>query len=165
MVRTVEEFLQEKMGEGWNIDMVFRLRDGSPCYKGFARKTLTSDNIQEFINIECTAIKGRFGNSFLELLIDMFPEVMNYQIPDKDEVEENILKWVNDYDFSVECKGKGRGYELTYEGHGTRADLDLTKPETFTEAIMNQKHGFSKTFNGLLYNMFVNEDYIGMDNE
>lgn len=57
----------------------------------------------------------------------------------------------NDYKIGVECKARGRGYELTYEG-------TLSKnTDNFMERIRSTKHGVGDTFQQFIGNILNNK--------
>lgn len=63
------------------------------------------------------------------------------------DIEERLKKYMEDgWNIRIECKGKGRNYEMTYEGSA----LNVKDVRTF-----DQKHGTGNTIEEMLNNIFA----------
>lgn len=65
---------------------------------------------------------------------------------------ENLLKkkMSQGFDIGIECKGKGREYEMTFEG--TASSVNTPPGDRFFESVLY--HGVGNTIEELLNNMF-----------
>jgi hypothetical protein len=66
-----------------------------------------------------------------------------------DRIEELLKQKMQEgWNIQIECKGKGRGYELTYEAYATYVG------QTPIEKATNFRHGIGNTIEELIENTF-----------